>query len=181
MSDWITDRPPTEADGDAPGQPEGWTTTAPTPQPGETWKYRNGLIGKVRANPYGSLIHPIASDRGRARGLVCHYPDGCSYTGNEAWDLVKRITDALAEPPPPSPVPATGIPESFRTGAEPFYVLVVSDDITCGGGQPIVWEHPVPSKTTLQAVLQHQRRLGNQYGTTFIAECRIIPELTNDA
>jgi len=73
------------------------------------------------------------------------------------------------------------VEESFRTGAEPFYVLVVSDDITCGGGQPIVWEHPVPSKTTLQAVLQHQRRLGNQYGTTFIAECRIIPELTNDA
>jgi hypothetical protein len=94
---------------------------------------------------------------------------------------VERL-EAAPSPNPPEPTPpATEIPESFRTGAEPFYVLVVSDDITCGGGQPIVWEHPVPSKTTLQAVLQHQRRLGNQYGTTFIAECRIIPELTNDA
>jgi hypothetical protein len=91
-------------------------------------------------------------------------------------------------PAPPEPVaepidaeffPPKEIPEPIRTGACPFYVLVVSDDDAGNpGGYPIVWEHRMPEGTTLQAALQQQQRVGSRYGTTYLAECRIIPELT---
>lgn len=72
------------------------------------------------------------------------------------------------------------IPEPISTGAAPFYVLVVSDDHPSVGGQPVVLEHPVLSETTLSAVLRRRAPLGSKYGRTFIAECRIIPELTSE-
>lgn len=74
----------------------------------------------------------------------------------------------------------TEIPESIRTGAAPFYVLMVSDDSAEGGGSPIIWETQIPKGCTLQAVLQQQRRVGSRYGTTYIAECRIISEPTQE-
>jgi len=73
----------------------------------------------------------------------------------------------------------TEIPEAIRTGAAPFYVLVVGDD--SGGkadGNPIVFETQIPEGSSLQAVLQQQQRVRSRYGTTYVAECRIIPELT---
>ena len=78
--------------------------------------------------------------------------------------------------------PTKEIPEPIRAGACPFYVLVVSDDASGKpGGDPIVWEHQMPEGTTLQAALQQQQRVGGRYGTTYLAECRIIPELTRHA
>lgn len=71
------------------------------------------------------------------------------------------------------------IPEPISTGAAPFYVLVVSDDYPSVGGQPVVLKHRV-SETTLSAVLRRRAPLGSKYGRTFIAECRIIPELTSE-
>ena len=111
----------------------------------------------------------------------------------DEWLLeLKEIEDQLAEllperaPQQPEPVdaeftpPVVEIPEPIRTGAAPFYVVVVSDDNPRGpGGEPIVWEHPLQS-TTLQAVLRKQADIGSRYGTTHIAECRIIPELTRE-
>ena len=44
-----------------------------------------------------------------------------------------------------------------------------------------MWEHSGPHGTTLKTVLQQQRRIGTMYGTSYVAECRIIPELTRDA
>ena len=80
-------------------------------------------------------------------------------------------------PEPLSPTPPSPAPEPIRTGACPFYVLVVSDDDAGNpGGYPIVWEHQMPAGTTLQAALQHQQRVAGRYGTTYLAECRIIPE-----
>jgi hypothetical protein len=75
------------------------------------------------------------------------------------------------------PDPANEIPESIRTGAEPFYVLVVSDD---GGGKPITWEHHVPAATGLLDVIRKQAQVGERYGASYIAECRILPSLTQD-
>lgn len=94
-------------------------------------------------------------------------------------------------PAPPEPVaeqidadfspPTKEIPEPIRAGLCPFYVLVVSDDASGKpGGDPIVWEHQMEG-TTLQAALQQQQRVGSRYGTTYLAECRIIPELTRHA
>jgi hypothetical protein len=89
--------------------------------------------------------------------------------------------------PEPEPVdaeftpPAAEIPEPIRTGVVPFYVVVLSDDNPRGpGGEPIVWEHPLPRETTLQAALKRRDSIGSRYGTTHIAECRIIPELTRE-
>jgi hypothetical protein len=69
------------------------------------------------------------------------------------------------------------IPQRFTNGDATFYVLVVSDDLAAGREpDPIVWEHPFPEGTELRGVLQRQRSLGGRYGTSWIAECRIIPE-----
>jgi len=62
----------------------------------------------------------------------------------------------------------------------PFYVMVTSDDSGRGGGNPIAWETQIPEGSSLQAVLQQLSRVGHRYGTTYIAECRIIPELTRE-
>ena len=76
----------------------------------------------------------------------------------------------------------TEIPESIRTGTETFYVLVVSDEggSRCPGGEPIVWEHYLPTSTRLREVLRRQAVIGGRYGASYIAECRILPDLTLD-
>ena len=98
--------------------------------------------------------------------------------------------DAMPEPLPPAPPepvaeqidadfspPTKKIHEPIRTGLCHFYVLVISDDASGKpGGDPIVWEHQMPEGTTLQAALQKQQLVGSRYGTTYLAECRIIPE-----
>lgn len=80
-------------------------------------------------------------------------------------------------PPTPEPTPAAPeIPEPIRTGAAPFYVVVISNNCPSTGGEPIVLQHPISRQTTLQAALQRQDSIGHRYGTTYIAECRIIAE-----
>lgn len=149
MSYWITDRPPTEADGD---------------KDGDVW---------VRVRP------------DRVIGFHMHW----SYVGiGTPWRRSQFWLPPAPQPEPePEPIdaeftpPAAEIPGPILTGAAPFYVVVASDDSGAGrGGKPITWETQIPEGGTLQAVLRHQLRLGNRYGTTFIAECRIIPELTRD-
>ena len=62
------------------------------------------------------------------------------------------------------------IPEPLRTGAASFFVLMLSQPY---GG--VVQAH-----STLHEALELQARLGSRLGTTHIAECRIIPELTRE-
>ena len=73
---------------------------------------------------------------------------------------------------------ANKIPTPIANGLEPFYVLAVKDDSGKGNGSPIIWEHQIPDGCGLQAVLRHRKTIGDRYGTTYVAECRIIPELT---
>lgn len=99
------------------------------------------------------------------------------------WARTPFWVSAQPEPAPePEPErPTVEIPEPIRTGDAPFYVLVLSDDNPRGSeGEPIVLEHPMPNSTTLRAVLQKQAQLNGRYGTSHIAECRIIPELTRE-
>jgi hypothetical protein len=70
----------------------------------------------------------------------------------------------------------TGIPDEYTTAGHPFYVLVVCDDSGKQEGEPIVWEHPFPAGVTLPAVKRLQANLAGRYGSSYIAECRIIPE-----
>lgn len=77
---------------------------------------------------------------------------------------------------------ANKIPKPIADGLAPFYVLAVSKDIEWEGEEiPIIWETVIPDGCSLQAVLRHQKTLGDRYGTTYVAECRIIPELTETA
>jgi hypothetical protein len=87
-------------------------------------------------------------------------------------------------PPTPEPEPtpaAPGIPEPLRMGAESFYLVVVSNDNPGNDGQSITWPRCINGQTTLQAALRRQKNIGDFFGTTYIAECRIIPILTREA
>jgi hypothetical protein len=105
-----------------------------------------------------------------------------AWTTGCPWAPGHQPAPTAAPWPAPEPIdadffPPKEIPEPIRTGACPFYVLVVSDDDAGEpGGYPIVWEHRMPEGTTLQAALQQQQRVAGRYGTTYLAECRIIPE-----
>lgn len=143
MSEWITDRQPTEADAD----PDGEVRVRKSPT-SDDYKYL-----------HRSYVGP-----------------GVPWRHSTQWG-----PPAPAAEPTPLPVPAPKIPEPIRNGAAQFYVVVVSDDSGRGsGGNPIIWETPVPDGSTLQAVLRQRDRIGSRYGTTHIAECRIIPELTRE-
>ena len=91
----------------------------------------------------------------------------------------------MPDAPEPEPVDAeftaAGIPAPIAKGIVPFYVVVVTDDGGKLEGNPIVSEHIIPDSTTLQGALQQQLRVGGPYGTTYLAECRIIPETARHA
>lgn len=181
-------------------------TAEPTPEPtpaapefrvGQVWRTRKGRICKV-TKICNNFDTPIETDLYR---FHLHKPNGGSCLASDDQDheddLVELISDnqpqselVVATPTPAAPEPEPEqepqpelqpeIPEPLRTGAASFYVLVVSDDNPrFSGGEPIVWEHPI-RETTLQAALQRRDSIGYRYGTTYIAECRIIPELTRE-
>lgn len=74
------------------------------------------------------------------------------------------------------------IPSEYTAAGQPFYVLVTCDDNDAnhGDGESIVWEHQFPAGVTLPAVMRQQARLAGRYGSSYIAECRIIPESRRD-
>lgn len=87
-----------------------------------------------------------------------------------------RLAELISEPRP-KPKPSQ-IPPAILSGAEAFYVLVVDDDAGGGeGGVPIVHETPILASSTLRAALNRQTLIGSRYGTTYVAECRIVPAL----
>lgn len=200
MSEWITDRPPTEADSEAHE-----LAPAPTAKPllphfkvGQVWRMRNGTQRIIRVvqdeitTKSNYLICSVPPDR---RTRHWHSLDGRSILGqnrDHSCDLVELIAEASeteakpvdAEFDPEAAEPAAiELPQPIRAGVTPFYVLVVSDDAGGRGndGKAIVWETAIPNGSSLQAVLEQQARIGNRYGTTFVAECRIIPELSRHA
>ena len=149
MSEWITDRAPTEADADPDG--DVLIRRSSTDFIALPWRY------VAAGAPYVAAGAPW-----RRTGIWCQ--------------------PAPAAEPTPLPAPAAEIPEPIRTGAAQFYAVVVGDDLgSGGGGNPIAWETArVRVGSTLHAVLQHRDRIGSHCGTTYIAECRIIPELTRE-
>jgi hypothetical protein len=158
---------------------------APSPKPplavGQVWRRRDNKVVTIDRydtdHTYGRT-HPF-----RACGFSYTATGMFNYDGVQGFlDLVELLSEAPAPAPNPEPTPpAVEIPLAIRTGAEPFYVLVVSDDASGKpGGNPIVWEHQMPEGTTLRSALQQQRRIGTKYGTSYVAECRIIPELTRE-
>lgn len=73
---------------------------------------------------------------------------------------------------------ANKIPKPIADGLAPFYVLAINNDSAKGDENPIVCMTVILEGWNLRAVLKHQKNLGNRFGNTYVAECRIIPELT---
>jgi hypothetical protein len=92
--------------------------------------------------------------------------------GDARWRHTQEFIRLRAEDT--SPKTESKIPASIAEGIQSFYVLVAADD---SAGEPIVLEHQVADGVGLQAVLRRQRKLGGRLGLTYVAECRIIPEL----
>ena len=86
---------------------------------------------------------------------------------------------ALISDPESQPEPVTNPPElqAIFNGEKPVYV-VVAEDGGIGPGEPIVMETsmlPGNSFASFHKAVEGQKKLANRYGTTYIAECRIIP------
>ena len=201
MTEWITDHQPTEADADCDGDVmirihpdhDSWTcihwshigagvpwrhTTywQPPAQPeirvGQIWKRRDGVEVRI-ARDDNSQIPFLAVPTHQDGHDSWHRRDGKVRDTDSTYDLVTLVQDVPAAEPEPEPTPT--IPAHLRVGVVPFYALVVGDD---SGGQAIVFEHEIPQAVTIESVLEQQQRLGSRYGTTYVAECRILPELT---
>ena len=193
MTEWITDRRPLPVDGDGdgdvsvrrrPGRDEFHFMHAAyvglgTPwRHTEYWTFPQIRIGQTWHRADGKLVRVICDCGGSTPWLI----DGLRYTdGGNAPGAPDdfRLAELFSEPQSgPGPEPEH-IPDALRTGAEHFYVLVVTDDAGGKpGGEPIVFEHQVPAATSLRAVSEQQKRIGSRYGTTYIAKCHIRPEFT---
>lgn len=55
----------------------------------------------------------------------------------------------------------------------PFHVLIVEDG---GTGLPIVHEHEIPQAVSLDAVKLRQQGVSSGYGSSWIAECWLMPD-----
>ena len=143
---------------------------------GQRWERRDGQTVTIKEETKPGCFYATCEE-----GLEWHYlQDGQLNTGDADYELTKLIQDVPLIKPDSA---KSEIPASIATGAEPVYVLVVSDDTggcaTNGNpGNPITWETQIIEGGNLRAVLRQQALVGSRYGTTYIAECRIIPELT---
>jgi hypothetical protein len=113
-----------------------------------------------------------------------------NYESSDWWQPIPSLPDrevidfetaSMQTSPPLADVSEAGTLAAIFEGLASFYVVVASNDKTDGDGTPIAWETEIPAGSSLQAVLQHQQRLGSRYGTTYVAVCRIIPALTCNA
>jgi hypothetical protein len=151
--------------------------SAPAPSPqfkvGQVWESRDGekfTITDIDDHP----VYPIEADNGFC-GLCFtsngNYWDSCRASEH---DLIKLISE-----PEPAPEPIASPPElqAFFNGEKPVYV-VVADDRDVDPGEPIAMETsilPSNSFASFHKAVEGQKKLANHYGTTYIAECRIIP------
>jgi hypothetical protein len=86
-----------------------------------------------------------------------------------------RLAELISDPK------ASQIPPAILSGAEAFYVLVADKDTWDGQDwwrEPVVLQTPILNSSSLQAALNRQAMAGSRYGTTYVAQCRIVPSLT---
>ena len=98
------------------------------------------------------------------------------YTSDGAAPGVPRTLPSvrLAELINPKP---NQIPPAILSGAEAFYVLVSGGDDS-NDVKPFVFETVIEAGSSVQAALDRRARVGSRYGTTYVAQCRIVPFLT---
>ena len=152
------------------------TMTLPKFEVGQVWRTRGGdtctiiLMGN----------DPLCSVKTNLRGFHWHDQNGHSVEagGDHEDDLVSLVSKPVLETVPiPNVASASStphLPPAIANGDEPFYVVVAVDP----DGEKLVWETPIPEQTTLNAALERRPRLNPRYSVSYIAECRIIPLLT---
>jgi hypothetical protein len=167
--------------------PEPVASDRPALAVGQTWMDRDGRVVTIEGyDPVTNNAWPFWGSDGHTYRPNGRFGDDTVYHSRDLVELISEAPEpapvSTAPEPPATVATASEFPEAIRSGATPFYVMVVSDEHPQRfGGQPIVWEHVIPRTTTLQFVLRQQRLHGHRYGTTYIAECRIIPLLTREA
>ncbi len=154
------------------------TVAFPKFEVGQVWRTRNGKLCRVVAVRHEEALEwPIYTD---LRGNHWHHLDGKSYL-NDADDLVFLVSEPIPESPPSPFVPTISVtnalPAPMANGDVPFYVVVAIDP----DGEKLVWETPIPEETTLEAALKRRLRINSRYSVSYIAECRIIPLLTQQS
>lgn len=154
------------------------TMTLPKIEVGQVWRTRKGDICRVlfmkqdqtdkwpiQTNLYGSHWHELNGN-------------SCLGNGDHEDDLVSLLEEPVSKPAPSPSIasasPASHLPPAIANGDEPFYVVVAIDP----DGEKLVWETPIPEGTTLEAALKRRLRINSRYSVSYIAECRIIPLLT---
>ena len=163
------------------------STILPKFEVGQTWRTRGGDTCTI------VLIHrlsefPTVTD---LYGRHWHNLNGNSCLGNgdhedDLVSLVKPTIATISEPfsdPIPAPIvmPDSAeplLPQSIVNGDTPFYVVVAIDS---EDGEKLVWETPMPEGATLEAALKQRLQLNPRYSVSYIAECRIIPLLTQQS
>ncbi len=131
------------------------------------WRFPDICIGQVWRCEDGKerVVKRGDSDSAWLIGDYWYYG-----SGGEALGTLPsaRLAELISEPKP-SP-----IPPAILAGAEAFYVLVCEGDDS-NDVEPFVFETPILASSTLQAALDQRAKVGSRYGTTYVAECRIIP------
>ena len=131
----------------------------PEIRPGQIWRCEDG---KERVVKRGD------SDSTWLIGDYWYYG-----SGGEALGTLPsaRLAELISEPKP------NQIPPAILSGAEAFYVLVSGGDDS-NDVEPFVFETPILAGSTVQAALDRRAKAGSRYGTTYVAQCRIVPFLT---
>jgi hypothetical protein len=154
------------------------TMTFPEFEAGQVWRTRNGQLCRIMfIDQDKTCKYPICTD---LRGGHWHHLDGKSCLNNDD-DLVFLIGKPVLESPPTTSIPAASVtnalPAPMANGDVPFYVVVAIDP----DGEKLVWETPIPEGATLEAALKRRLRMSSRYPVSCIAECRIIPLLTQQS
>lgn len=154
------------------------TMTFPEFEVGQVWRTRSGQLCRIiLVDQSGTYACPVCTD---LWGGHRHYLNGKSYLSNRD-DLVSLVGPPIPESPPATSIPATSatnaLPAPMANGDVPFYVVVAIDP----DGEKLVWETPIPEEATLNAALKRRLRINSRYSVSCIAECRIIPLLTQES
>jgi len=137
---------------------------------GQVWELRNGeqfTITAIDDHP----VFPIEAVNGSQR-LLFTFNGGYSAERRPCdRDLVKLISEPESEP-----IASPPELQAIFNGEKPVYVVVAEDGGIYPGTSTVLETsiNSINSFASFREALERQRSLSNCYGTTYIAECRII-------
>ena len=131
----------------------------PEIRPGQIWRCQDGELRTVKRPALSA--HWVIGE--------CFYDSVGEAPGCPSY----RLAELIGEPKP------NQIPPAILSGAEPFYVLVSGGDDS-NDVEPFVFETPIKAGSTVQAALDRRAKVGSSYGTTYVAQCRIVPSLNSE-